>query len=288
MGNDSLHFDSIMPLLGIMNPSFEGTPTAHVLPPYWGKCMPGVTPDTQPGFWGVNLPASDGNSYLGFVNQPSTGWQEGASQTLSSPMLVGEKYNYSIDLATMASADPSTGIELPPYCGQLQVWGGMSTVNSGCDQSQLLWTSPVITNTVWQSYIVSFTPDSAWDRILFVIYTPLPACTDGQYILLDNFAPAGQICGSVTANKKVVVKSLSNINSNDNSKLKVYPNPCTDYLYFEKVRFVEVYDFTGALRLREQVYDNRLNVSCLDNGLYLYVITDENDKKHYGKFEKFR
>jgi hypothetical protein len=164
----------------------------------------------------------------------------------------------------------------------------MSTVNSGCDQSQLLWTSPVITNTVWQSYIVSFTPDSAWDRILFVIYTPLPACTDGQYILLDNFAPAGQICGSVTANKKVVVKSLSNINSNDNSKLKVYPNPCTDYLYFEKVRFVEVYDFTGALRLREQVYDNRLNVSCLDNGLYLYVITDENDKKHYGKFEKFR
>jgi gliding motility-associated-like protein len=176
------------PALTVNNPSFEGTPEPHVTPPGWDICLPGVTPDTQPGFWGCTLPPSDGSSYIGLVNQPSTGWQEGAGQTLSSPMIAGTTYNFTIDLATMASADPSTGIVLPPYCDQLQLWGGMSGVNSGCDMSELLWTSPTITNSTWMTYNLTFTPTSNWDHLLLLIYTPPPACTDGQYLLMDNMS----------------------------------------------------------------------------------------------------
>jgi gliding motility-associated-like protein len=177
------------PVLTVNNPSFEGSPQPHVTPPGWDICMPGVTPDTQPGSWGVTLPPSNGSSYIGLVYQPSSGWEEGAGQTLSSPMIAGTTYSFTIDLATPASADPATGIILPPWCDQLQLWGGMSGVNSGCDKAELLWTSPIISNTTWQSYNLVFTPSSNWDHILFLIYTVLPACTDGQYIMMDNMSP---------------------------------------------------------------------------------------------------
>ena len=173
-------------VIQFQNPSFEGTPQPHVLPPGWSICIQGVTPDTQPGSWGVTLSPSNGDSYVGLVYQPSTGWQEGASQTLSTPMVANYPYSFYIDLAIPSSADQTTGIIMPPYCGQLQIWGGMSSANSGCDKAQLLWTSPTILNTTWQTYNVLFTPTANWDNILFLISAPLPACSDGQYIMMDN------------------------------------------------------------------------------------------------------
>jgi gliding motility-associated-like protein len=181
------------PVLTVNNPSFEGTPAPHVTPTGWDICMPGVTPDTQPGFWGCSLPPSNGSSYIGLVYQPSTGWQEGAGQPLSSPMVAGVTYNFTIDLATMASADPSTGIIVPPNCAQLQLWGGTAGVNSGCDKSELLWTSPIVTNSTWLPYNLTFTPTSNWNHVLFLIYTTLPACSDGQYLLMDNMSPISPI-----------------------------------------------------------------------------------------------
>jgi len=176
-------------VLTVNNPSFEGTPAAHVTPPGWDICMPGVTPDTQPGFWGQSLAPSNGSSYIGLVYAPSIAWQEGAGQTLSSPMVAGTNYDFSIDLAVPASADPATGIVVPPYCAQLQLWGGMSGVNSGCDQAELLWTSPVVSNSTWQTYNLNFTPTQNWNHILFLIYTVIPACSDGQYLMMDNMSP---------------------------------------------------------------------------------------------------
>ena len=38
--------------LAVQNPSFEGPTGAHITPPLWGVCMPGQTPDTQPGIGG--------------------------------------------------------------------------------------------------------------------------------------------------------------------------------------------------------------------------------------------
>jgi len=175
--------------LTVLNPSFEGTPQPHVTPPNWDVCMPGTTPDTQPGSWGVTLPASNGSTYIGLVNQPSTGWLEGAGQTLSAPMIAGTTYHFTIDLAVPANPQSGVGILQPPYCVELQLWGGTAGANSGCDQSELLWTSPPISNTTWQTYTLTFTPTQNWNHILFNIYSIPPPCTDGQYIMLDNMTP---------------------------------------------------------------------------------------------------
>jgi len=50
------------------NPSFEGTPQPEIPPAGWAICTPGnSTPDVQPGNFGVYLPPSDGNTYLGMA-----------------------------------------------------------------------------------------------------------------------------------------------------------------------------------------------------------------------------
>jgi hypothetical protein len=91
--------------LAVQNPSFEGPTGAHITPPLWGVCMPGQTPDTQPGYWGVYMAPSDGNSYIGLADNAS-GWEEGASQELineltgnTESMQAGVTYQFNIDLA---------------------------------------------------------------------------------------------------------------------------------------------------------------------------------------------
>lgn len=171
--------------LNWQNPSFEGTAgTPHVTPPLWDICQPGTTPDTQPGCWGVTLPPSNGSSYIGLVEQPSGSWYEGASQLLSSPMIAGTTYTFTMDLATI---DPSvdwgsTGIY--PGCVELQIWGNMGG-NSGCDESYLCWSSGNITNFAsWQTHTVTFTPTANWTNLLFMIHGL--GCSDGAYLLMDN------------------------------------------------------------------------------------------------------
>ena len=67
--------------ISVVNPSFEGTSQAHVVPSPWSRCEGSGTPDTQPGQWGINLAPSDGNTYISCLYDGSGnhGWIEGAS-----------------------------------------------------------------------------------------------------------------------------------------------------------------------------------------------------------------
>lgn len=170
-----------LPTLSVVNPSFEGTPQPHITPGPWTNCHPGQTPDTQPGSWGVTLPASNGSSYLGLVHQPSSGWQEGASEALSSPMVAGTTYNFTIDLANSSSTQG--GID--PGCAECQIWGSS---NSECDQTVLLWSSGNITSIdAWQTYNVTITPTQNFPYIS--IYINSLGCSTQPYILVDNITP---------------------------------------------------------------------------------------------------
>lgn len=170
-----------LPTLSVVNPSFEGTQQPHVTPGPWVNCHPGQTPDTQPGSWGITLPPTNGSSYLGLVHQPSSGWQEGASEALSSPMVAGTTYNFSIDLANSSS----TGGGIDPGCAECQIWGSS---NSECDQTVLLWSSGNITPfDVWQTYNVSITPTQNFPFIS--IYINSLNCSTQPYILVDNMTP---------------------------------------------------------------------------------------------------
>lgn len=173
------------PVLTVTNPSFEGNPAPHVTPPGWDICMPGVTPDTQPGSWGITLPAYCGSTYVAFVYGGSS-WVEGASQTLSSPMVAGTTYNFSLALASTAS----TGGGIDPGCVELQIWGNMGG-NSGCDNTELLWSSGNVYDAAhmdqWVLHQISFTPTQNYGHLLFLIHDL--GCSTQPYIMLDCLSP---------------------------------------------------------------------------------------------------
>lgn len=177
--------------LNWINPSFEGTPaTPHVTPPNWDICQPGVTPDTQPGCWGVTLAPTNGSSYVGFCNQNSGNWHEGCGQALSSPMVVGTTYTFTVDIATTASTQGG----LTPGCIELQVWGNMGG-NSGCDMSYLCWSSGDVFNAAhmdqWVTHTISFTATQPWTNLLFMSNNL--GCADCPYIMIDNLTPVQPI-----------------------------------------------------------------------------------------------
>lgn len=159
--------------VGFTNPSFEGPTGSHITPEPWSNC--GNTPDTQPGFWGVTQTPSDGNSYLGLVYGSPT-WQEGASQLLVEPIVPGTNYAFNIDLS--ATDATGGGIDSTAH-GVLEVWGA----NSTCTQTELLWSSTLITQVGWQTFQVSFTPSSTYEYLSFI--------NNGQvngYLLVDNIS----------------------------------------------------------------------------------------------------
>jgi hypothetical protein len=169
-------------IINLVNPSFEGNPAPHVVPPPWNICM-GLTPDTQPGSWGITLPASNGNTYIGLVHEDPPAWEEGVSQNLSSPLLSGVNYYLFLDLAVPAYAIPTSGIVLGPV--ELEIWGGNAT-GSGCDQSELLWSSGNITDTIWNTHMASFTPSASYNQINLMVHRLDTAFT--PYIMVDNLS----------------------------------------------------------------------------------------------------
>ncbi len=161
--------------LQVINPSFEGPRDAHITPAPWSTC--GITPDTQPGSWGITLPPSEGNSYVGFVNG-GPAWLEGASQALSGNMIAGVEYTFTIDLAS-TNANQGGIIPAPTF---LEIFGSHNI----CNKQEFLWSSPVISHTNWQTYTVTFTPTQNYSNIYFAIGTTSPYMS---YILLDNITP---------------------------------------------------------------------------------------------------
>lgn len=160
--------------LEVINPGFEGPTAPHITPAPWSTC--GITPDTQPGSWGVTLAPSEGSSYVGFV-YGGTSWQEGASQQLSGSMQAGILYTFTIDLAATPAA--GGGINPNSFC-HMEVWGASAI----CTKTELLWSSPLVTHYNWQTYTVSFTPSQNWTHIYFICN-----CAPMGYILLDNITP---------------------------------------------------------------------------------------------------
>ncbi len=167
--------------LTVQNPSFEGTSAPHVLPAPWVACF--GSPDTQPGQWGINQPASDGNTYISMLQsgQSANGYQEGATQQLSGCMQAGTDYTFQIDLAFSSTYNTAE----PNGCyGSFQIFGG----NLQCGTNELLWQSGQITHTGWQTYSVTITPTQNWCYITFSPYF-ITSCGGYVNIMADNIQP---------------------------------------------------------------------------------------------------
>src|SRR5687767_3135617 len=147
----------------LSNPSFEGTRQANIPPAPWTPCNDYSTPDTQPGFWGINFSPSNGNSYIslftrgvgGFLND---GMVEGIGTPLARSLKKDSCYIFSIDLAFFSKAT-FTGSwgEFIEYKSPatLTISGGASA----CQKNVILHQSGTISNEDWKTYSFTVTPD---------------------------------------------------------------------------------------------------------------------------------
>ena len=162
--------------LTVGNTSFEGMPEATVTPVPWHNCLAGYTPDTQPGFFEVNVAPYHGSSYLGLLHDIDFGnWQEGVSQVLSSPMISGVTYTFSLYM------QQSTSISFTSDPIELEIYGGFNL----CDQAELLASSGVVSPGAWQEYSFTFTPSANYTHILFLAHSINQNGGERPYLLVD-------------------------------------------------------------------------------------------------------
>lgn len=146
----------------LSNPSLEGVPQANVPPLGWGACNQFSTPDTQPGFWRLNLPASDGRTYVSLVTRgnlgPYANTVEAMDTRATSPFVKGKEYKISIDLAFSKdwghTIDFTDDLLLYDTPAKLRIYGGRQS----CDKAEVLWESPPIDHVDWKTYNVTFKP----------------------------------------------------------------------------------------------------------------------------------
>ncbi len=161
----------------LVNPSFEGTPQPNIPPPGWQICNTSTsTPDVQPGNFGVYLPPSHGNTYLGMTARLDFTWED-VHTSLITPLSTDSCYNFKIDFAYQQDV---AGYNMMPII--LRVYG----YNTVCDKNHLLFISPAVSNTDWQTFEFMIHPDEVdiTDLVLEVYYAQLPSYWG--YMLMDN------------------------------------------------------------------------------------------------------
>ncbi|MEP7320996.1 MAG: hypothetical protein ABI761_03715 [Saprospiraceae bacterium] len=151
----TLHSQSIT----IFNSSFEGESRDAVNPIGWIGCEDGTTPDILPGPWGVYLPASEGQTYMGLIVRKNGTW-ECVGQRL--PLLLKESNCYFFKLM-LAHSVTYNGYNKPAV---IRIWGG----SERCEKRQKLFESPPINHSNWKPYIVKFKPKKDIDFIIIEAY----------------------------------------------------------------------------------------------------------------------
>ena len=142
----------------LLNPSLEGIPIFFMLPPNWTECNDLSTPDTQPGFAGVMLPASEGQSYISMVTRGNNGFPndnkvEACEAELIIPLSSDTIYLMSIDLAHFPNFNGGALLDNPLIFGgplKLKIWG-YNSVFGNCLKTDLLWESPVVSDTFMEN-----------------------------------------------------------------------------------------------------------------------------------------
>lgn len=166
------------------NPSFEGTPASGVAPPGWFICS--GSPDIQPGFWGTTQTPTDGNTYLGFHHV------ESVSANFANGLGACSQLNFNMDISIVPLNLPnnSTWVDNNQGVndGYICIYGGYSS----CDNLELLWQSPLITNvSTWQTFLIQLNPSENYT------YLNIVPCVNGYgtytYFGIDNIVVVDQI-----------------------------------------------------------------------------------------------
>lgn len=214
------------------NPSFEDFPKAGEAPNGWYDCgRPGETPpDVQPGSFSVTKTPSHGNTYLGLVVRDNETW-EGVGQRLSRALEKDHCYEFTMDICRAElylSTSKLTGQEANYATpAKIRVYGGTGY----CSKAELLYETPVVTNTRWLGHTFRVSPKGGnYQYIFFEAYykTPVLFPYNGN-ILLDNASPIRTVvCGPDKMPEQKPTPPIAAAKTVPNEKPKVTTQPRVD------------------------------------------------------------
>ena len=141
------------------NSSFEDTPRDATVPTGWYQVKMGSTPDILPGFWDVDTPPSEGNTYIGLITREDGSW-ESIGQRLPQAVKKGECYSFKMDIA---KADTYEGYNLPI---RIRVWGGKTRYT----KDQLIGEVGPVKSTEWASHDFQFYANQKINYIILEAY----------------------------------------------------------------------------------------------------------------------
>jgi len=192
----SAQYDTIR----VKNNSFEDRPRAGTFTTptikSWYDCgavqFPRESaPDIHPiDFWEVNLPASEGKTYLGMVVRDNESW-ESVSQSLTTPIEKGLCYKFSVDLARSPTYKSGSrkieGNKLVQYTrpSVLKIWGS----NGYCGKKELLAESAPVENFNWEEYKFEFKAKNSHLFVTFEVFYKTPVLFPyNGHILIDGIS----------------------------------------------------------------------------------------------------
>ncbi|MBN8678766.1 MAG: hypothetical protein J0M29_11120 [Chitinophagales bacterium] len=186
----SLFFTGIQAqdVIKLENPGFESEPLSGVVPEGWMNMGSDyeTPPDIQPGFFGVNLKAAEGNTYLGLVVRQHNTW-EGVGQKLDGWLRKDSTYTFSLYLnrsntyvSPMRGGGEPVSFVSPTI---LKIWG----YNTRTGKDELLAESLPPGHSNWVKYEFTFTPRNGdYNEIdLMAYYAPGFEQRNGN-LLIDN------------------------------------------------------------------------------------------------------
>ncbi len=186
------------------NPSFEEIPhkgggASDLGIRGWYDCgeiqFPRETaPDIHPiNAWDVEMPSSDGRTYLGMVVRDNDSW-ESVSQRMKQPLEEGKCYRFSVDLARsiyyVSGSRVTQQLENYTEPAVLRIWGGTGV----CGRQELLGESTVIDNNAWETFEFEFEPGRNVNYFTLEAFYEVPVLIPyNGHVLLDNATTIEQI-----------------------------------------------------------------------------------------------
>jgi gliding motility-associated-like protein len=263
------------------NPSFESQASQGKIPSQWYNCGPPreTEPDTQPGSFGIQNSADDGNTYLGMVMRDNN-TKESVSQKLKSSIQPFKKCTFAVSLycaELLISTSPLTGVNQNyNNPGYLKVYGG----NNFCDKTELLYTTPSpVSNRNWKRYEIEFHTTSLIDFILFELDFAPTGVNYEPYagnIMIDNLSPIIESDTSAIPKKDCI--AMDSFSPNGDGENDFFLIDCGDINDIAADILLEIYDEKNIL-----VFDKMLlNAKSKDvswNGL-----TNNGEKAKIGSY----